>query len=575
MPAKIWLALFHLSAAAALAGCATACPPSCAGKNWGPADLEQRNFSGANMVNIHARQASLRYSDLTFTDLSGADLTGANLANADLAGSLLLSANLVGADLSGANLENANLSSANVTEADFTGAHLLGASLIGSQMSAANLVGANLVNQNLAGAILDGAQLTGASMAGADLNGSILDKAAMRGADLRYTKLRGSWVNLADLVGVNAENADLSGTELIGTDLTGSNLHNANLEGVNLVGANLSGADLRGANLRSAIIHLPAAGFAPLLMADPLFWELSQRQWDNLNLADTVFNGAMYDRATIWPNGVLPASDLVFDPGKKTAGSQASPIQVINLVIPPFYQPLAEDLASKFSSKTRATLFKLVATSTFDDAFAARLGANPSVALWPIAANHSTNPANKTETIGYQMIAVVIHPANPLPSISASQLTSILAGQQPGWGPLTKGKFVQPISILWQPSVTTHLIADVLSEMNPNIDQATFIPSRSDGTVRGDLSGLQGGIAFVPAQLAGSGIKPLMVQPNANLENGIVIDAAGFGYPVGLITSQPNDPSIREFIAFALGEEGRQIISNAGLLPIPTTGQEP
>ena len=150
---------------------------------------------------------------------------------------------LAGATLTGAHLERALLSGANLEGADLFKAHLGAADLEGASLRNAGLLLANLHDTVLWGANLEGARLYGANLEGA----------ALKGANLKD----------AGLTGANLKDAGLHGTILSGADLTGGNLEGAGLEGANLEGANLQGASLRGA----------------------------------------VLLNALYDEATIWPDG--------------------------------------------------------------------------------------------------------------------------------------------------------------------------------------------------------------------------------------------------------------------------------
>jgi uncharacterized protein YjbI with pentapeptide repeats len=150
---------------------------------------------------------------------------------------------LGGATLTGAHLERALL----------TGSHLEGADLFKAHLSAADLEGASLRGAGLLLATLNDTVLWGANMEGARLYGANLEGAALKGANMKD----------AGLTGANLKDSGLHGAVLTGADLTGANLEGAGLEGANLEGANLQGANVRGA----------------------------------------VLLNALYDDATIWPNG--------------------------------------------------------------------------------------------------------------------------------------------------------------------------------------------------------------------------------------------------------------------------------
>jgi uncharacterized protein YjbI with pentapeptide repeats len=154
---------------------------------------------------------------------------------------------LAGATLTGAHFERALL----------TGSNLEGADLFKAHLSAADLEGANLRNAGLLLASLNDTVLWGANVEGARLYGATLEGAALKGANLRG----------AGLTGANLKDSGLHSADLSGADLTGANLEGAGLEGANLEGTNMQGSNLRGAVLLNAI----------------------------------------YDDATVWPNGLDPS----------------------------------------------------------------------------------------------------------------------------------------------------------------------------------------------------------------------------------------------------------------------------
>lgn len=148
------------------------------------------------------------------------------------------------------------------------GATLTGAHLERSLLTGANLEGADLFKAQLSAADLEGASLRGAGLLLANLNDTVLWGANLEGARLYGANLEGAALKAANLKDAGLTGANLKDTGLHGAVLTGADLTGANLEGAGLEGANLEGANLQGANLRGAVL---------------------------LN--------ALYDEATIWPNG--------------------------------------------------------------------------------------------------------------------------------------------------------------------------------------------------------------------------------------------------------------------------------
>ena len=108
------------------------------------------DFSGANLQNVNFSNA-----DLTLTAFRLADLTNANLSNA-----ILVTSNIRGANLQNVNFSNADLTATLLKDVDLTNANLSNATLTGADLTGADLTGADLTGADLTGANLTGVTLT-------------------------------------------------------------------------------------------------------------------------------------------------------------------------------------------------------------------------------------------------------------------------------------------------------------------------------------------------------------------------------------------------------------------------------
>lgn len=168
------------------------------------AQLQQANFTGANLSRVL----------MNHSDLSRATLNRAILASARLLGANLSSTQLVGADFQGAALDNASLTGADLSDAKFNGAslsaaHLVRVTAIGTQLSDANLSKTDWQGADLSESYLERANLNDANLSNTSLAGAILRSAQMANADLRNTDL-----SRADLRGANVAGADFQGAML-------------------------------------------------------------------------------------------------------------------------------------------------------------------------------------------------------------------------------------------------------------------------------------------------------------------------------------------------------------------------
>ena len=98
-------------------------------------NLQEADFSSADLHSANLMEANLQGAKLIFTDLHRARLFDANLQVANLRGAKLQRANLLGADLRMANLSKAKLMMANLRGAKLQGRDFQGADFRGVQSS--------------------------------------------------------------------------------------------------------------------------------------------------------------------------------------------------------------------------------------------------------------------------------------------------------------------------------------------------------------------------------------------------------------------------------------------------------
>jgi uncharacterized protein YjbI with pentapeptide repeats len=146
----------------------------------------------------------------------------------------------------------------------------------GKSFSGVDLHGEWFFGLNMSEFDLTFADLTDAGLGDANLTNARLDGATLTDASLSDANLTGASLALADLTFANLTDANLTDANLLVADLTDADLTDANLTDANLAGADLTDADLAGADLTGA------------------------------DLFDADLTDALYDAATVWPDGFEP-----------------------------------------------------------------------------------------------------------------------------------------------------------------------------------------------------------------------------------------------------------------------------
>ena len=111
-----------------------------------------------------------------------------------------------------------------------------------------------------------------------------------------------------DFSGLEAENLDFSKRDLGGASFRSGDLREISFAAANLQRANLTGASLRAADLTGAKLNGATLDGADLTNAKLAAADLRGASFKDANLTGTNLAAALYDDATVWPEGFNPAA---------------------------------------------------------------------------------------------------------------------------------------------------------------------------------------------------------------------------------------------------------------------------
>lgn len=297
------------------------------GTDYSWASLAQEDYS-----NLQLPDASFAYADLTDTKLNGSNLSGAVFTNVvSLSGTTLDGCNFTGAsfaqvDVSGMNFNGTAMDSVIVNGANFSNATFLAvsgapvsltnvdfrqvASIKGAQFTGANLSGSTFAGVDLTGVDFGGANLQGTSFAGCDVTVATfstppvfsttqLALTVFMDATLPYSLIGLNWSYLdltrativglpANLDGLQAEWATLTGLVLKELSITGANFQSATLQNVVFAESDLSRSRFTSAHLEGDTI-IPSATLTSCTLMDVDF---TGANLTNVDLSNAYFYGA-------------------------------------------------------------------------------------------------------------------------------------------------------------------------------------------------------------------------------------------------------------------------------------------
>lgn len=201
------------------------------GLSLGESDLQQLDFSHANMQRVNFRGGSALNMSCCYANAQHANLSRMQLGKTNFYSTDLRWANLRFSFLLASVLTRANLSYAKMKGAYLAAANLEGAIIIDADLRAADFTFSNLVRTNLSMCNLQKARFFGSVM-----NDTILHAADMQGALFIKANLTNS-----DLTGANLSRAELVEVNLTGANLFGVNWQDAKIDKVNLTNAKVLG----------------------------------------------------------------------------------------------------------------------------------------------------------------------------------------------------------------------------------------------------------------------------------------------------------------------------------------------
>jgi len=189
----------------------------------------------------------------------------------------------------------------------------------------------------------------------------------------------------------------------------------------------------------------------------------------------------------------------------------------------------------------------------------------------PIIENHPEEREAYQVPVAWDALAVIVHPSNPVKSITSAQLKDIYLGKIKNWSEL--GGVNQPIELYVRRGKFSGVGRTLRELVFANYDQefpgAKFV-EKSSGPVEKGVEKNAIGIGTTGISSA-KRRKVKILQLNGKDPNYENIKSGDYVLyrPLYLVTKGQisADKKVRDFITFALSREGREIIRKAGTVP--------
>lgn len=172
--------------------------------------------------------------------------------------------------------------------------------------------------------------------------------------------------------------------------------------------------------------------------------------------------------------------------------------------------------------------------------------------------------------IAMDVLAVIVHPSNPVDQLSHQQLKAIYTGTITNWSQLGVGEgFHHPIEVVVREitSGTRGAFDDIALEGAKPID--TAITQVTAGEVHTYVAEHPYAIGYVGfGHLGGSDVKVLAIDGVIPSPQAAIDGSYKLKRPLLLLTGPLSNPQAHSFIEFALSPEGQRIVREDGWVPV-------
>jgi phosphate transport system substrate-binding protein len=170
------------------------------------------------------------------------------------------------------------------------------------------------------------------------------------------------------------------------------------------------------------------------------------------------------------------------------------------------------------------------------------------------------------QAIAYDAIAIVVHPSNPVRSLSTDQVRAVFSGEVTSWAQLGGPDWPIVVVTREEGSGTRSAFQDMLMGEQRITDQA--LRQDSNGAVRVIVSGDKAAIGYMSLGIIGGVVSPVAL-------DGVVptVDAALAGQyklvrPFLFVFGQEPSGEAKQFLDYCLSAEGQRLLTGEGLIPV-------
>lgn len=236
-------------------------------------------------------------------------------------------------------------------------------------------------------------------------------------------------------------------------------------------------------------------------------------------------------------------------------------------------QPLAEKLGAVYQQQNPGMELEIGAGGSRVGIEAVQQGnADIGMASRELKEDEQT-PGMDVHQIAIDVLAIIVHPSNPVNDLSLEQLRGIYEGTITNWNEVG-GPDVPIVPVIRELSSGTRGAFDeiVLDDGEPTASAVSQVTAGEVHTYVAETEGAIGYVGF--GHIGGDEVQVLSIDSVVPSPDSAVDRSYRLKRPLQLLTGPLSRPEAMGFVEFALSDEGQQIVADDGWVPVKKSAMD-
>ncbi|MEW6618995.1 MAG: phosphate ABC transporter substrate-binding protein [bacterium] len=246
-------------------------------------------------------------------------------------------------------------------------------------------------------------------------------------------------------------------------------------------------------------------------------------------------------------------------------GCAKSNIETINIAGSTAFQPFAEKLAEEYMAGKNDVRINVQGGGSAVGIQSAQSGV-AQIGMADMVTLPKEAQGLNTVVVAKDAVVLIVHPNNKIANLTPLQIQQIFSGQVKKWKEV--GGEDKPITVISREEGSgTRVSFEELLLAGTKVSAGALIQD-SSGAVRTMVENDPNSISYLTYGLVTDRVKSLKIDGVSPTLQNIKKGRYKIIRPIFLLTKGPAEGKIGEFIEFILSEQGQQLISDYGLIPV-------